>query len=281
MNSFSSKGRGFPVSETNHSFPVEPGLLPAKRHYEVLALLRKCGHMRVQEIAERFHISPDTARRDLGRLARQGLLTRTFGGAVAGLGPAAHASAFSPSVPESGFNRIARVAAGLIDEGETLAVGGGRLCTQFAACLTLRRLTVVTNNLEIPSVLPEHVSVYVLGGRHQRRGNLTIGAMLVSDASLSVETSILSADGISLDAEIAMSTPEQALIARRMLDASQRCLILAEAAFFGKQSLARVRPNPRKTLLITDQRPPASISDALAKAGVSVIVAQAPANQHQ
>src|SRR6478735_9036232 len=57
--------------------------LPVKRHHELLRLLRIGDQMTIREVANQFKVSVDTARRDLDLLASQGLLTRTYGGAVA------------------------------------------------------------------------------------------------------------------------------------------------------------------------------------------------------
>src|ERR1700760_2470626 len=57
--------------------------LPVKRHRELLHLLGVRDQMTIREVASHFKVSVDTARRDLDLLASQGLLTRTYGGAVA------------------------------------------------------------------------------------------------------------------------------------------------------------------------------------------------------
>ena len=57
--------------------------LPVKRHHELLRLLCVRDQMTIREVARQFKVSVDTARRDLDLLASQGLLTRTYGGAVA------------------------------------------------------------------------------------------------------------------------------------------------------------------------------------------------------
>src|SRR5438270_4469353 len=53
--------------------------LPAKRHLELLRLLRARGQVSVKALSHHFQISEDTVRRDLALLAERGLLTRTHG----------------------------------------------------------------------------------------------------------------------------------------------------------------------------------------------------------
>ena len=52
------------------------------RHEQILKLLEKKGILSVGELADRFALSVVTIRKDLDDLASEGLLQRTFGGAV-------------------------------------------------------------------------------------------------------------------------------------------------------------------------------------------------------
>jgi hypothetical protein len=57
--------------------------LPARRQREILRLIHEHGQMRVTELASRLNVSGYTIRRDLDGMACRGLITRTYGGAVA------------------------------------------------------------------------------------------------------------------------------------------------------------------------------------------------------
>jgi DeoR family transcriptional regulator of aga operon/DeoR family galactitol utilization operon repressor len=62
---------------------IRENVLPAKRHLELVELVRARGQMTVNDLSTHFGVSGDTVRRDLDLLASQGLLKRTHGGAVA------------------------------------------------------------------------------------------------------------------------------------------------------------------------------------------------------
>ena len=123
----------------------------------------------VNDLAEHFEVSVDTIRRDLDALASRGLLTRTHGGAVPVEQLVNRDSPFAIKMQTQTAEkrRIARAAADLIRDGETLIINGGSTTHYFAEELGHRRnLTVVTNNLSIPVALPKHAirKIYVLGG---------------------------------------------------------------------------------------------------------------------
>ena len=52
------------------------------RRQQILNLLEEAGTLNVNELADRFQVSLVTIRNDLDDLAKEGLLQRTFGGAV-------------------------------------------------------------------------------------------------------------------------------------------------------------------------------------------------------
>src|SRR5919108_2671651 len=143
--------------------------LPAKRRSELVHLARQRGQVTVTELAEAFDVSQDTIRRDLDYLQRRGILTRTHGGAVLPEEPAAGDHPFSQRETDhaEAKERIARVAAELVTDGETLILNGGTTTLAVARYLAGHRdLTVVTNNVLIPPALPRDAvrDVYLIGG---------------------------------------------------------------------------------------------------------------------
>ena len=62
--------------------------LPQERRQRILDDLRRQGKVVALELSQRYGVSQDTIRRDLGALASQGLLKRVHGGALAHARPA-------------------------------------------------------------------------------------------------------------------------------------------------------------------------------------------------
>lgn len=53
-----------------------------ERQEAILDLLARDGKVRVKDLSERFKVTEDCIRKDLGALEKQGKLKRTYGGAV-------------------------------------------------------------------------------------------------------------------------------------------------------------------------------------------------------
>jgi DeoR/GlpR family transcriptional regulator of sugar metabolism len=252
--------------------------LPAQRRGELLRVAKKRGAISVAEIALQFAVSPDTVRRDLDYLAERGLIRRTHGGAVplddVTVRDMPVIQRLNALAAEKG--RIGRKAATLIVDGETLLVYGGSTTRAFISALGTRRgLTVVTNDLGIPAVLPSDTAraVYVLGGQVLIQSQITLGAVAFPHAGpINVDTAVLGVGGISKSG-LSTTILEEASMMVSMVGAARRVIVLADSTKLNRSVFAHIVTLDRVNILVTDSPPPADIADALTEAGVEVILA--------
>ena len=126
-------------------------MLSERRHEAILEALDARGTVTVSELVERFTISEMTVRRDLGQLERQGRLRRVRGGAVSALGRSYEPAFLSRAgVHREAKERIARAAAGLIHDGDSIILDIGTTTLELARQMGERQnLTVVTPSLSV------------------------------------------------------------------------------------------------------------------------------------
>lgn len=255
--------------------------LPAKRRAELVRLVRARGQVTVTELAVLFDISVDTARRDLDHLAERGLLARTHGGAVASGDLVTQDTPFADRlVRQKGAKaRIGRAAAGLIGDGETLLVNGGSTTRAVATELGARRnLTIVTNNLALPQILPDEAcrEIYVMGGQYRRDAQVTVGEVRFAFASgINVDTALIGVAGISAERGLSTTSIGEAVMIAAMMNTAKRTIVLVDSSKFGHDSFAEIGPLARVHVLVTDETPPKGILAALAKDKVDLVVAPA------
>ena len=96
-------------------------MLAIERRREILTRLSADGKVIVAELARDFEVTEETIRRDLEKLDNEGLVSKTYGGAVA----KQNASLDLPYNVREGVNvegkqRIAELAAELIEDGERI-----------------------------------------------------------------------------------------------------------------------------------------------------------------
>src|SRR6218665_157602 len=109
-----------------------PHLTKTERLSALLNLLAETGRLDVDEVVVRLGVSPATARRDLDTLARQQLLRRTRGGAIA------HSVAYELPLRYENQQHlepkhaIAQAASALIPRGTIIGLGGGTSTTAIA-----------------------------------------------------------------------------------------------------------------------------------------------------
>ena len=221
-----------------------------------------------------FEVSADTIRRDLDALAEQHLLRRTHGGAVAEDSLVGLDAPFllRKNSQKDAKSRIARAAARLVADRETLLINGGSTTLAFAAALGEHSgMTVVTNNLGLLAALPSRAirDVYVLGGQVRFEAQVTLGTVgFVGTGSISADTAVLGVTGIS-PAGISASTLAEADMAAAMLAACRRVIVLADATKFGRNAFAPIAPLERVHVLVTDAEPPLELR--LDEAGMEVV----------
>jgi DeoR family transcriptional regulator, fructose operon transcriptional repressor len=246
-------------------------MLPAKRHRELLRLLQVRGQLTVREVANYFRISVDTARRDFDLLAREHVLNRTYGGAVAPEEPASPACRPDPtSLFESA--RLLQLLGELVRDGETLLVSGRSTTKCCAKALGSRNLRLVTNCLDFPFDLITGADVCVLGGKCCPDTRVTVGPITISGISINADCAVIAVDGIMAKEGLTTHCLEEAVMASRMIAAARRTIVVADSSRFGKRFFARISPIESMRILITDKAPSPDLAQALQEARVETII---------
>jgi DeoR/GlpR family transcriptional regulator of sugar metabolism len=255
------------------------GALPGRRRALLTAFIDEHGQATVAELAEAFNVSSDTVRRDLEWLAKRGAVSRTYGGAVSIGAPATADTSFSDrsSVHSHEKERIALAAAERIADGETVILNGGTTTLAVARALGERRnLTIVTNNLRLPSALPPGAvrDVYLLGGSCRLASNVTIGPVTFPGTEgISADIAVIGVGGVSARSGFTTSNLQEAQMMAEMMASAQRTMVVADSSKFGRSAFAHIIRLEAAASLITDSDPGEELLDALSAAEVELVVA--------
>jgi len=278
MGTHSGPSKAQPVGKLEMKPIQSDPALPAKRRSDIARFAKQLGQITVTDMSARFEVSLDTIRRDLDILADQGLILRTHGGAVPSESMAAADSPFEQriSARQDAKERIGRAAAKLIAPGETLIVNGGSTAVAFAASLgDLTRLTIVTNNLGLPSAFPASAvaNLYLLGGEIRSGAHITLGPVgFVGTRQIAADTAVIGIGGITEDG-CSTSRIEEATMIAAMIAAARRTIVIADSAKFGRTGFAVVAPLDQIDVLVTEVEPSGRLKEALDAAGVRLVIA--------
>ena len=205
----------------------------------------------VEELGAALGVSVATVRRDLGVLAADGRVTRTYGGAVV----AERRLRDKEVANRHGKRAIARCAAALVRPGDVLIVDAGTTTAALAARLRdVPGLTVVTNGVNTVSLLAEcdGIDLIVLGGRLRHTSQAMVGPSAEAEVRRVVADRVfLGADGLSAHG-ISCPTPEQAALKDAMAAQGREVYVLADRAKLGAEPFPYVAPVARGYTLITD-----------------------------
>lgn len=231
----------------------------------------------VQELAQHFGVSESTVRRDLKDLEESGQLRRTHGGAVA---IQSDNSELSFMEKEDRFRlqkeTIAKVAAALVQEGDTILLDSGSTTYYLAKELkTINKLTVVTNSVVVAQELAHlpNISLVMTGGTVRHETLAMVGPIAERTLEmLRVNKVFLAINGF--DAQHGLTTPSitEAEMKRKMIQVGKQVILLADHSKYAKVSFAKVAGTGQINQLITDWQLPAVGAAELEEAGVEVTI---------
>ncbi|WP_374971044.1 DeoR/GlpR family DNA-binding transcription regulator [Terrabacter sp. BE26] len=224
------------------------------RHRAITNALRD-GAVSVQDLVARFGVSPATIRRDLAELSDAGLVVRVHGGAA----PLTDGEIDRPyevvadeAAPEK--RAIARRAAALVRDGDTVLLDIGTTTGALARELRGRSITVITPSLAVLDVLRADPAVdLVLVGGSVRRAYHSLVGPLTEEALRRVHaaTVFLGTSGIDPHGWVLDTTSVEVPTKRLLLDAGGRVVLLADHTKFPGQGSIRVCDLTAVSTLIT------------------------------
>lgn len=252
------------------------------RKTRIAALVQRNGFMSPADLAHLFDVSEMTIRRDLAELAMRGEIQRIHGGAIAErIEPVADGTARRPFGDEPARyrdrkQRIARAALAQVRPAQTVALDAGTTTLELALALGAAEVPVrlFTNNLRVAG-LPASggMEIYLLGGRLRENERSLGGPVAVEQARrLWFDTAFLGVSSVAR-AGFFDSSIEEAELKRLFVERSTRRIFLVDSSKFETMALVQVAALNQCDLLVTDAGPPPGLAEALAVAGVQVVVA--------
>jgi DeoR family transcriptional regulator of aga operon len=248
-----------------------------KRAKEIVRLLLRNGKTSVDDLTAELRASPASIRRDLTRLEEQGLVHRTHGGAMlANAGQAVYEPfRFDASfqVREDRFaaekQRIARAAASLVRDNETIGIAAGTTTTLVARQLLHRKnLHIITNAVNIGMELSysSRLQTTLTGGNMRWAGAFS----LVGPAA--IDRLFLGITGIDAVHGATTIEAEEAAVFRAMARQARQLVVVADSSKVGQVSPAVVSPIGDIDQLITDDGISDEAISAFEASGVRVLV---------
>ncbi len=255
--------------------------LPAQRLASLRSFLRSRPEAIVDlvSLAERFEVSTQTIRRDLAMLEADGVVQRTFGGAV--IQPATQR--FEPGIEARRAEAagpkavIGRAAQDLLIDGEE---------AYFDASTTVLALVqrvpeqwsgnATTSSVPAAQELSARNAgrITLLGGEYRRSSQCVGGSASIAQiAHLRFTTAYLSCRAFSLRHGLTEARPDEAALKRAVIEHAQRIVMLVDSSKIESVSAHHFADLLEIDILVVDDHAPAHVIDQLRNKGVNVILA--------
>lgn len=228
----------------------------AQRIHKVQELFAREEFVNFEELCEKFSASKSSIRRDLIELEAKGVLRRVHGGAI------------SLQVRDEGldFNRLSvsyhdekarmgRMAASLVQDRETVILGGGSSVVEVARNLTDKPIQVVTNSVPVAQVFWEskQVEVTLTGGYVYPRLGVQLGPICERMLhSVSADILIMGIMGVT---KSGLSDSNSLIVEsiRAMIQCARKVVIVADRSKFGRDAMIHVADLADIDQVVTDK----------------------------
>jgi DeoR family glycerol-3-phosphate regulon repressor len=237
------------------------------RHASIVTLVRQRGFMSIDALAQHFNVTPQTIRRDINDLSDQDLVQRYHGGA--GLASSVENTAYATRQVQqlNQKQRIAELCAQHIPNDSSLYINIGTTTEEVArALLKHSRLRVITNNLQIASILCENPSIEVIiaGGTVRPVDRAIIGEATVDFVSqFRVDFGIIGISGIDTDGTLLDFDYREVRVSQAIIEHSRQVFLVADHTKYERKPMVRLGNIAMLDAFFTDRQPPQSVLDQI------------------
>ncbi|WP_218509195.1 DeoR/GlpR family DNA-binding transcription regulator [Variovorax sp. dw_308] len=248
------------------------------RQIHLLDTVRERGSVTVDELAEMLDVTLQTVRRDVQRLADDGLLTRFHGGVRV---PSSTTENIGYQQRETlhaeGKARIARAVAGQVPNNCSLILNIGTTTEAIAkALLRHSGLRVITNNLNVAAILSDNpqCEVIVAGGSVRPRDRAIVGEATVDFIrQFKVDIALIGVSSIESDGSLRDFDLREVKVAQTIIAQAREVWLATDVSKFNRPAMIQLGHLSQIDRLFTDAPPPTPYPDLLARAQVRLEIA--------
>jgi DeoR/GlpR family transcriptional regulator of sugar metabolism len=254
-------------------------MMPTQRRQAILAQVREQAAVSAEQLARQFGVSVETIRRDLGRLQRDGLLERVYGGATRPSGRSSEGSFAARSTRHIERKRaIAALAASLVEPEETIVIDIGTTALEVARALPSGfRGRVLTNSVPAAMELSgrDDIELLLSGGQIRPGDGACSGAHAESFfAEFYADRAFLGSGGVHPAAGLTDYHPAEVVTRRTIIEHTAKSYVLADSSKLGVIAVRRVCQLDQVAAVLTDDAENAAAYADLAAEGVRLLRAE-------
>ncbi|AOT68874.1 DeoR/GlpR family DNA-binding transcription regulator [Geosporobacter ferrireducens] len=249
-----------------------------ERLEKIIRLLNDRGKVVVKELSEIFEVTEDCIRKDLKTLEKDGLIKRTYGGAVLNRQSAANSNIVNRrSLNIEAKRTIAEKAFEIIMPNETIFLDISTTNILIAEKLAggNKRVTVVTNMIDVINAFSksDHVKVIGTGGVYYKELDGFVGSTAIETISrYKVDKAFIGSVGVNIfDKSVTTFDIEDGNTKRAIISAGKSVYLVMESKKFYMDGVYKFADLFDIDAVIVDTDPEEQILKELEKADVEII----------
>ncbi|HHY80175.1 MAG TPA: DeoR/GlpR transcriptional regulator [Thermoanaerobacter sp.] len=234
-------------------------MLAIERRRKIMSLIQENQSVLVPELSKLFNVTEETIRRDLEKLEQEGLVKRTYGGAVLRESTNIDLSVNIREITNvEGKQAIALKVAEYIEDGDTLMLDSSSTAFYVAKQIKFkRRLTVITNSEKIVLELSNAKDCKVIStGGTLKANSLSYIGHWAEEAikNYYVDKAIISCKGLDREKGITESHEMEAEVKRNMVNAANKVFLVVDHTKIDKSSFVRFATFDKIDYIFTDRK---------------------------
>jgi DeoR family glycerol-3-phosphate regulon repressor len=251
--------------------------LITSRQIEILSIAREKGRVNVEDLADRFSVTPQTIRKDLNDLCDRRMLQRIHGGAVLASGVENMGYEARNTLAPDEKRRIGVRTAALLPDNCSLFINIGTTTEQVARALSGHRgLLVITNNINVANILRPSpgVEVIIAGGLVRRSDGGVVGEATAEFINqFKVDYAVIGASAIEDDGAILDYDHREVRVAQAIIRNARRVVMVADSMKFARSAPVRIAHLSQINIFVTDAPLPSALAQIAQQHGVQIEIA--------
>ena len=239
-------------------------------------IIAEQGKVLVSELSQRFGVTEETIRRDLEKLEAEGLVSRTYGGAILNSSKLTEGVHYfkRASINAEAKREIAQKAVGWIKDSYTIGLDSSTTAIEIMRLLKDRDdITVITNSaIAITELAQSKMNVLSTGGA-LNKNSLSLQGSVTKQAinNYNIDIVLVSCKGLSMEQGASDSDEQEAEIKKEMIAHANSCILLVDHSKFDKVAFVKIAGLDKFDLIVTDKKPSQAWLDKLASLQVDIL----------
>ena len=249
-----------------------------ERHDSIMQLLNENKQVTVLELSKILNASVSTIRNDLTKLEKDGLLTKTHGGAILPKEENKYVS-FSDRLLKNAIEKedIANLAITHISDGQCIILDASSTALFLAKKLhNFKRLTVITNSLYTALELKDNPNINViLTGGLLSKNSYSLEGLLGQNLLKNIHADIcfVSAKGFTINEGLTDFNVYEAELKKLLVQRSKKLIALLDNSKLDLISVANFAKTEDIDLIITDSNAPSDLIEQYKNNNLNISIA--------